>query len=355
MFEHSANFLRKKRTFHLLLLACLSLSLALPRLEAQPVRLLMDANLHKVDVLIGGQPFTSFIYPEDMEKAVLFPVRTPGGKVLTRGFPLEPRPGERVDHPHHVGIWFNYGDVNGFDFWNNSYRVPEERKDRYGTIRHRTVENILSGDTGILDVTADWIGGDGSTLLKESTRFVFAQENEIWTITRTATLTALDQEVLFEDNKEGMFAIRVARALEHPTVSPIKVVGEDGKPLEEAVLENKGVNGVYLSSEGVQGPEVWGTRAQWMRLGGEMDGEQVNLVILDHPDNVGYPTYWHARPYGLFAANTLGQKALSKGENELHFKLAPGASVTFRYKVLVASRELSPKEIGKMARQFAKE
>ena len=39
----------------------------------------------------------------------------------SRGFPLEPRPGERVDHPHpQRGSWLNYGSVNGVDFWNNS-------------------------------------------------------------------------------------------------------------------------------------------------------------------------------------------------------------------------------------------
>lgn len=38
------------------------------------------------------------------------------GKVITRGYPMNPRPFERMDHPHHVGLWFNFGDVNGLDF-----------------------------------------------------------------------------------------------------------------------------------------------------------------------------------------------------------------------------------------------
>jgi hypothetical protein len=50
----------------------------------------------------------------------LYPLIADGGITVTRGYPLEPRPGERVDHPHHAGLWFNYGEVNGFDFWNNS-------------------------------------------------------------------------------------------------------------------------------------------------------------------------------------------------------------------------------------------
>ena len=50
--------------------------------------------------------------------------------MVTRGFPLEPRPGERVDHPHHVGLWFNHGDVNGVDFWNNSESLRPEHAAR---------------------------------------------------------------------------------------------------------------------------------------------------------------------------------------------------------------------------------
>src|SRR5260370_2809233 len=74
----------------------------------------------RVDVVIDGQPFTAYIWPEKLAKPVLYPLRTARGMVVTRGFPLEPRPGERVDHPHHAGLWFNYGNVNGFDLGHNS-------------------------------------------------------------------------------------------------------------------------------------------------------------------------------------------------------------------------------------------
>ena len=66
-----------------------------------------------------------------------------------------------------------------------------------------------------------------------------------------------------------------------------------------------------------------------------VDDEAVTIAILDHPDNVGYPTYWHARDYGLFAANPLGQKDLSEGEEELNFRLDAGGSVTFRHRIAV--------------------
>src|SRR5437763_11753483 len=76
-----------------------------------------DDSARRVDVSVDGKPFTSYIYPSSLKKPVLFPLRSAKGIVVTRGFPLEPRPGERADHPHQVGAWFTYGDVNGIDFW----------------------------------------------------------------------------------------------------------------------------------------------------------------------------------------------------------------------------------------------
>src|SRR6188472_680636 len=99
----------------------------------------------RVDVLVGGKPFTSYIYPQSLEKPVLYPIRSASGALVTRGFPLEPRPGEAADHPHHVGHWFNYGDVNGFDFWGHSSETPPELRAKAGTIVHKAITQIESG------------------------------------------------------------------------------------------------------------------------------------------------------------------------------------------------------------------
>jgi len=91
-----------------------------------------------------------------------------------------------------------------------------------------------------------------------------------------------------------------------------------------------------------------------MKLHSTIEGEKVAMVIFDHPDNVGYPTYWHARGYGLFAANPLGQSVFSKGEEVLDFKLAPNESVSFKYRLLVHSgKELSSGSIHSIADEFA--
>jgi hypothetical protein len=90
-----------------------------------------------------------------------------------------------------------------------------------------------------------------------------------------------------------------------------------------------------------------------MKLSSEINGEKVSLVIIDYPSNVGYPTYWHARGYGLFAANTLGQKIFSDGEKELNFSMDKGDTTTFKYRLVVASEDLSDEKINELADEFA--
>ena len=309
----------------------------------------------KVDVLVGGELFTSYIYPDNVKKPVLWPVMSPGGNMLTRSYPMINKAGDRTDHPHHVGVWLNYGDVNGLDFWNNSEAIPKEDRDGYGTIYHQSIEKAKSGKGKATLITKSlWKSPDDEVLLEEKTEFDFKAMDAIRIIDRTTTLTAMTDEVKFTDNKEGMFAIRVARELELPTDKPTELMDSHGVVTKVEKMDNTNVKGNYLSSEGIEGGEVWGTRAKWMKLSSEINGEPVSLVIIDNPANVGYPTYWHARDYGLFAANTLGQKIFSEGKEELNFSLKKGESVTFKYRLVVAGEDLTDDQINEMATEYAK-
>lgn len=307
----------------------------------------------KVDVLIDNELFTSYIYPDNIKKPVLWPVITAGGNEITRQFPMKNKAGERVDHPHHIGIWLNYGDVNGLDFWNNSEAIPAENADKYGTIYHDKVVSAKSGNkSAVLKTTAEWKNNSGEKLLDESTGFTFSTEGKTRIIDRETTLKAVNGKVNITDNKEGMFAIRVTRELELPSTGKVKLVDSHGVVTEVEASDDDIANGNYLSSEGIEGGDVWGTRARWMKLYGEVNGEKVAIVIFDHKDNPGYPTYWHARGYGLFAANTLGQKIFSDGKEEMNFYIDNGKSATFKYRLAVFSGNPSAEEINKMAKDF---
>lgn len=329
----------------------------IPPSSSQPIFQLKHSPIEKkVDVLIDDQLFTAYRYPDNIAKPILYPINTPKGIPLTRGYPIDSRPGERVDHPHHVGHWLNYGDVNGLDFWNNSEAIPIEKQHRYGRIVHQEIEAISSkNEAAQLHVAATWESPTGKVLLDESTSFVFTSVDDMRVIERITKLTARDTAVSFQDNKEGFIGIRVSRSLEFPTDKPLLLVGQGGVPNAAKIVDNSGVNGNYLSSTGQTGSSVWGTRAKWMKLHGEVQGEESSLVIVDHPDNPGYPTYWHARDYGLFAANPLGQAVFSKGKEQLNFSLKAGESVSFKYQILVHSgSQLSAENIEKQAQQFAK-
>ena len=304
----------------------------------------------RVDVRVDGEPFTSYIYPESTKKPTLFPLRTATGIPVTRGFPLEPRTGERTDHPHQVGLWLNYGQVNGIDFWGNSDAREPEVRPKLGSVRHRKVRQVESGSgEGALEVTAEWVDAKGKALLREDTRYVFRAAEGLRGVDRITTLTALGEPVTFADTKEGMLGLRVARSLEQPSTEPVRLLEQDGSVTTVPVADTTGITGRYRSSEGFTGDDVWGKRARWTALDGRVEGEPVTIAILDHPSNPGFPTYWHARGYGLFAANPLGQKDFSEGREELNLHLDPGESTTMRYRVVILT---GPETTGRIESEY---
>jgi len=290
----------------------------------------------RVDVRIDGTIFTSYIYPESVKKPILYPVYTSSGIKITRGFPLDPQPWERVDHPHHVGIWLNHGDVNDLDFWNNSESIPSDRKMHYGTIYHKSIKDTESGnEKGSLEVTSEWKRPDGRILIQENSKFYFWGEENIRIIDRITTLTASEISVLFKDSKEGMIAIRVIRELEQAAGETLTLLNENLETVQVNPNDDNRSTGLYESSEGLQGDDVWGTRARWVKLGSKYENNHIGIVIMDHPENPNHPTHWHARGYGLFGANPFGSRVFTDGRESLNYFLSSGKSVTFKYRLYI--------------------
>jgi len=308
----------------------------------------------QVDVLINGKLFTSYCWYDNVFKPILYPVCTSAGTIITRGFPLKPREGERSDHAHQIGIWLNYGNVNGYDFWDNG--VSGGKDPEGGEVKHLAIEKLSCGTGEAIMVTREsWLDPAGKELLAENTEYHFIAKGSTRIIDRITTLTATDNTVIMKDTKEGMFGIRVARQLELPSKEDVVLTEARGNPTTVKALSNEGVSGNYLSSEGVTGEAVWGTRARWMDLYGSIGDEKISLVVCDHPKNQSYPTYWHARGYGLFSANPLGAKDFTQGKEELNFSIPAGKSTIFRYRVIVNSLTyLTDTEINAFADDFAK-
>lgn len=327
-------------------------------LVAQGFQFRDEPSQKQVDLLYNGQWLTSYCYYDSSRKPVLFPVNTLEGVTVTRGFPFAPRPGERTDHPHHSGIWLNYESVNGLDFWNNSTAIAPEKRNLYGTIVHEAIERKSAGkDSARLQVKARWIRPDGKAILEEHTTYIFRADgtHHNFFIDRITRLQARDIKVDFKDVKDGFFAIRVARELELPSKEKSQFVDDKGNVTTVPPSSAADVTGMYYSSNGLTGDSVWGTQGTWVMLTGEKDGEQITIGMFDHPDNPGYPAYWHARGYGLFAVNPLGRKIFSNGKEEMNLTLAPGQYVRFRYRIVVHSGPpLSRTDMEQFAAEFSR-
>jgi hypothetical protein len=331
---------------------------AFPATPDKGVQVVADEAHRRVDVTIDGAAFTSYIWPISLKKPVLYPLIDDEGFTVTRGYPLDPRPNERVDHPHQAGLWFNYGNVNGFDFWNNSDAIKPEDRSKMGTILQTKVVSTKSGsEYGELVVESVWVTGDNKQILSQNTRYIFERRNHGRVIDEVITLRALDHAV-FNDDKEGLLGIRVARWLESPEEKGGIFTDANGNPtkVDSAPADSSNpATGVYLTSEGVQGPAVWSTRGRWCSLTGNTGKHVATIAIFDHPKNPNYPTYWHARGYGLFAANPLGQHIFDSKSPELNFTLEKGQSATFRYRVLLVTGKPSASDLNMEADRFAAE
>lgn len=310
----------------------------------------------KIEVRYDGRLLTAYRYDDSIRKPFLYPVNTVDGITVTRGYPLEARTGDPTDHPHHVGVWMNYESVNGLDFWNNSTAIPPARRNTYGTIYHQAlVDHKAQQNEARLTVTADWKRPDGHTILKEKTTYIFTVHRGDFFIERASTLTAQEDSVKFKDVKDGFFAIRVTHELQQPSKEDGEYIDAQGNITKVPAGNDHIPTGQYTSSEGLTGDAVWSTQARWVMLQGKKEGRNITIGMFDQPGNIGYPAYWHARGYGLFAVNPLGREIFSKGKEKLNFSLAPQQSVTFRYKLVIRSgKPMTPAEMNAIADGFSR-
>jgi hypothetical protein len=283
----------------------------------------------RISVEIDGKPYSEFFMGPDTTKPYLYPLRAASGKSVTRHFPMEEFPGETHDHPHHRGLFFAHGDVNGLDFWGNDPRVPSPKG---GTIVLAKVGNLKSGrKSGSIEATFDHRDRGGKTLLTEHRIMTFYSGPAERVIDFDSTLTA-KEKVVFGDTKEGTFGIRLATEMQ----------------------EDKHT-GHIVDAEGARGEKnVWGKKSNWVDYYGEVEGEKLGVAILDNPKNPGSPVRWHVRAYGLFAANPFGLSDFVGDKSQKGgMTLEPGQSLRFRYRVIIHSGDAQSAGIAAAYQKYA--
>ncbi len=293
----------------------------------------------RVLVTVDGEPFTEYRPGGEADGGghlpYFYPVHGPGGQALTRHWPMAEAEGEERDHPHHRSLWFAHGAVGPadgskrYDFWTG----------RDGSaIFHEKILAAESGTIGVLRTTNAWVAPAGEEVLREERTMSFHagafDSGQAWrAIDFDVRLQAGDVAVVLGDTKEGTMAIRVAPSLRH---------------------QGEHAAGAMLNSEGVEGAGVWGKRAAWVHYSGPVDGRPVGIAILDHPGNFRHPTWWHARAYGLFAANPFGVHDFEKAKKGTgDWTIPAGGELRLRYRLLFHDGEVSKQQLDGALRRYA--
>lgn len=306
-------------------------------LAAGPVELKRGRD--RVDVVVDGKPFTTYFYGAAVAKPYLMPLRTGGGTIVTRGFPVgnDASAGDRKGssfEPHQRPLYFAHGDIDGLDFWGEAAFAKYYNDHGHQAYGHMALEKIeevkAAGDAGTIRARF---------LLEDPNNRVVAEETQSYRFEGTGGTRTVDCEFVvratngpldFGDSKEGTFGIRLAPELSAPYDH-------------------------MTNSNGAQGEKaIWGKPANWVNYRGTIGGKEVGIAVFDHPASFHHPTTWHARAYGLFAANPFALREFAKDPSKDGSWTVPeGQSLRFRYRVLIYDGAFDAKRIEKAYEEYA--
>ncbi len=280
-----------------------------------------------IRVLLDGELFTEYLTNAG-PKPYLWPIIGPGGKAMTRAYPMQQVAGEKTDHPHHRSLWFTHGSVNGVDFWLEG--------DEGGKIVHREFTEVAVDQTATIAATSDWIAPDGKKVCTDERRIAFHVDGDSRVIDFDVTLIASEGPLVLGDTKEGSFGVRV------PTM--MDVDQPDGRS-----------GGQIVNSEGQTNAAAWGKPAAWVDYHGPLDGETVGIAILNHPASFRYPTHWHVRTYGLFAANPFGLHDFYESDQyDGTHRMQANDTITLRYRVILHRGDQTQAKIAEAFEAYSK-
>ena len=273
----------------------------------------------QVDVLVGGKPFTTYYFSADVAKPYFQPLRTAQGTIFTRDFIHGNTlpPGHENDpslEPHQRPMFFAHGNIDGIDFWGEAVFPKYSDDTVFGRTTLRKLEEVRGGaDSGVLRADFELSDPNGRVIADEIQSFVFGGDHDIRWIDCEITLVANHgSDLTLGDSKEGTFGIRLAKELNSP---PGRMVNSAGAEGERA---------------------IWGKRADWVNVDGAVDGEDLGIAVFDSPTSFRHPTYWHARGYGLLAANPFGWREFyNDPQKDGSWTVQQGKELKFRYRVFI--------------------
>jgi len=284
-----------------------------------------------VRIEFNGKLFAQYL-SKGHGKPVVYPIIGPGQTNMVRNWPItDAAEGEAKDHPHHTSLWYTHGNVNGIDFWaaGKGTIVPT------GVLSVSATGTADAGHAVVLG-SNEWKSPEGKVILTDERAIKFhllADDNRA--IDYRVTLIASEGDVTFGDTKEGSMGIRTHAALR----------------LKGPVAKGKAIN-----SEGQEDLKLWGKKATWVDYWAPIGGNTVGVAIFDHPSNPRHPTHWHAREYGLIAANPFGINDFEKkGKGAGDMVIKKGDKATFTYRFLFHKGDATQAKIADQFKAFAQD
>lgn len=277
-----------------------------------------------VAINIDGKLFTEYRTDEG-PKPFLYPLIGPTGASYTRSFPMKHVEGEKTDHPHQRSLWFTFGNVNGIDFW------AEPKGKPFGKIKETSRKPLIQGPVlGRLHTTDDWLSPTGEKVCEDERILTVYHARDGRVLDFDIRIKASVGPVEFGQTKEGMFGVRVASSMD--------VTRKEG--------------GKIVSSEGLTDEKAWGKPASWVDYSGPVDGQTVGIAILNHPSSFRYPTTWHVRTYGLFAANPFGGQDFGEAKSAA-YTIPKGQEIRFRYRIILHKGDAESAGVAQAFRAYA--
>jgi hypothetical protein len=299
------------------------------RVEVLPPPCTIQVSGRDLELNVGGRPLTVYRAGETA-KPYYYPVIGPTGASYTRAFPMRKDvAGEDHDHNHQRSFWFTHGNVNGVDFWASD--PLNGSKANFGSIRETSRQTVSGAVVGLVRTTDDWLDHDGKKVLEDERVVRFYSTSATRVIDFDIRLEATTGPVTFGDTKEGMFGLRVASSMD--------------------VTHKKG--GKITNALGRTDEAAWGIPSAWVDYTGPVEGKTVGIAILNHPDSFRYPTTWHVRTYGLFAANPFGWHDFGFKASGA-YTIPAGKSIAFRYRVVLHEGDTASARVAELFRAYAK-
>jgi hypothetical protein len=231
--------------------------------------------------------------------------------------------------PHQRPLYFGHGNFDGLDFWAEpafDKYYGDHANQAYG---HMLLKAVEQADSGRIRARFTLNGPENRVIGEETQSFSFGEDAQTRTIDCEFVLYATNGPLDIGDTKEGTFAIRLAPELSAPHAH-------------------------MLNSNGAVGEKgIWGKAANWVSYSGTVDGKAVSVTVFDSPKSFRHPTTWHARAYGLFAANPFGIREFTANPNaDGSWTIPEGKSLLFSYRVVIREGEFPAAQIEEAYRAY---